>query len=293
MSDVHPKDDGLLGPDPVAWRVIGHPGALIGGLRSLILQSLHPLAMAGVDQHSDYVKRPLDRLHRTTFYVAATAYGDTETAAQAVEHVKLRHRKVRGTDPVTGKAYSAEDPETQLWVHCTEWHSFLAAYRVFAPDTLSPEEEDRYIAEGAIIGSLLGTPREMVPASAAEMDDFFERRQSELRMSEAARAAINFVVKPRPTRDILPYYAPLLVYGSAARALAPPEIQRLAEIERPPALDRAAIAAARPWLTAAQLPLVNRLARRVVGAKTIDLIDSRLRPSAPDPAVELGLRQAA
>jgi uncharacterized protein (DUF2236 family) len=292
MSDVQPKDDGLLGPDPVAWRVIGHPGALIGGLRSLILQSLHPLAMAGVDQHSDYVKRPLDRLHRTTYYVAATAYGDTETAERAVEHVRLRHRKVRGTDPVTGKPYSAEDPETQLWVHCTEWQSFLAAYRVFA-DRLTPEEEDRYIAEGAIIGSLLGTPREMVPASTAEMDAFFERVQPELRMSPAARAAIDFVVRPRPTRDILPYYVPLLVYGNAARALAPPAIQRLAGIERPPALDAAALAAARPWLTAAQLPLLHLLARRVVGRKTIDLIDSRLRPTTPDPAVELGLRQAA
>ena len=86
---------------------------------------------------------------------------------------------------------------------------------------------------------------------------------------------------------------PLLVYGSAARALVPRETQRLAGIERSPALDRAAIAAARPWLTAAQLPLVNRLARQVVGRKTIDLIDSRLRPTAPDPAIELGLRQAA
>jgi uncharacterized protein (DUF2236 family) len=292
MTDVKPKDDGLLGPDPVAWRVIGHPGALIGGLRSLILQSLHPLAMAGVDQHSDYVKRPLDRLHRTTYYVAATAYGDSETAARAVEHVRLRHRKVRGTDPVTGSSYSAEDPDTQLWVHCTEWHSFLVAYRVFAGG-LTAEEEDRYIAEGAIIGSLLGTPRELVPATTAEMDAFFERVTPELCMSDSARAAIDFVVRPRPTRDILPFYVPLVVYGSAARALVAPEVQRLAGIERAPALDRAAIAAARPWLTAAQLPLVNRLARQVVGRKTIDLIDSRLRPGPSDPAIELGLRQAA
>src|SRR4051812_8940819 len=127
---VQPKDDGLLGPDAVAWRVVGHPGALIGGLRSLILQALHPLAMAGVDQHSDYTQRPLGRLQRTTYYVAATAYGDKETAARAVEQVRKRHNKVKGVDPVTGKRYSADDPDTQLWVHSTEWHSFLAAYRV-------------------------------------------------------------------------------------------------------------------------------------------------------------------
>ena len=289
---VQPKDDGLLGPDPVAWRVIGHPGALIGGLRSLILQSLHPHAMAGVDQHSDYAHRPLDRLQRTTYYVAATAYGDRETAARAAEHVRLRHRKVKGVDPVTGQRYSAEDPETQLWVHGTEWHSFLAAYRVFGP-SLSPAEEDRYFAEGAIIGSLLGTPREMVPASAAEMRAFFDRVQPQLCVSEAARAAIDFVANPRPTRDILPYYLPLRVYGSAAVALVPGEIRQIAGLERSRSADAAAIAAARPFLTAAQLPLLNRLARAVVGRKTIDLIDSRLRPTPPDPAVEVGLRQAA
>jgi uncharacterized protein (DUF2236 family) len=289
---VQPKDDGLLGPDAVAWRVIGHPGALIGGLRSLILQSLHPLAMAGVDQHSDYTNRPLDRLQRTTFYVAATAYGDRETAAHAVEHVRLRHLKVRGVDPVTGRRYSADDPETQLWVHSTEWHSFLAAYDVFGPG-LSPEEEDRYFAEGAIIGSLLGTPREMVPSTSAEMRAYFERMGSELCLSEAARAAIDFVANPRPTREILPYYLPLRVYGSAAVALVPQEMRAVAGLERSRAVDAAAIAAARPFLVAAQLPLLNRVARDVVGRRTIELIDSRLRPAAPAAVTERELSQAA
>ena len=291
---VRPRDEGLIGPDAVAWRVIGHPGALIGGLRSLVLQSLHPHAMAGVDQHSDYSHRPLDRLRRTTFYVAATTYGDTETAATAVEHVQRRHSKVRGIDPVTGQAYSAADPETQLWVHCTEWHSFLAAYRVFGPG-LEAADEDRYFAEGSVIGSLLGTPREMVPASAAEMRAYFERMQSRLCLSEAARAAIDFVVNPRPTRELLPYYLPLRVYGSAAVSLVPREARRLAGIERPRAVDAAAIAAAMPLLSASQLPLVNRLARAVVGERTLELIDSRLRPAAATPgdAVEQALRQAA
>src|SRR5205807_966487 len=81
------------------------------------------------------------------------------TAMEAVRRVKRRHASVRGTDPVTGREYSADDPDTQVWVHITEWHSFLAAYRVFAGG-LSPDDEDRYIREGTIIGSLLGTPRE-------------------------------------------------------------------------------------------------------------------------------------
>lgn len=274
MLSLH--DDGLLGPDAVAWRVIGHPGALVGGLRSLVLQSLHPHAMAGVAQHSDYQRRPLDRLHRTTYYVAATAFGDTETANAAAARVRRRHAPVKGVDPVTGARYSADDPDTQLWVHTTEWHSFLAAYRVFAGG-LSAEEEDRYMAEGAIVGSLLGTPRERVPASVAEARAYFEQVLPTLCMSDLARTAIDFVAQPAPTRETLPYLLPLRVYGSAAVALVPRHLRRLAGIDRPRALDAAAIAAARPLVVAAGLPGVRSLNALVVGRETHALIDARLR----------------
>jgi uncharacterized protein (DUF2236 family) len=277
MGKIQPRDDGLIGPDAVAWRVIGHPGALIGGLRSLILQSLHPLAMAGVAQHSDYARRPLDRLHRTTYYVAATAYGDTETALAAAERVRRRHGKVRGVDPVTGREYSADDPETQIWVHATEWHSFLVGYRTFGPG-LSAEEEDQYFWEGSIIGSQLGCPASLIPSTAAEMSAYFRRVRPELRISDDAREAIQFVVNPRPTRETLPYFGALAVYGNAARALVPRDLRRLAEIDRSPALDLPAIAAARPLLLASRMPGLRELAARVVGHETIALIDSRLRP---------------
>ena len=106
-------------------------------------------------------------------------------------------------------------------MHSVEWHSFLAAHRVFAGE-LTAAEEDRYVAEGAIIGSLLGTPREQVPASVAEMRTYFERVRPQLCVSEAARTAINFVAATPPTRELLPYYVPLRVLGSAAVALVPP-----------------------------------------------------------------------
>jgi uncharacterized protein (DUF2236 family) len=153
-----PQHDGLLGPDSVAWRVIGHPAALVGGLRALIVQSLHPLAMAGVAEHSDFRARPLARLRGTAYYVGATCFGDRATAEAAAATVRRIHRHVRGIDPVTGQPYSADDPETALWVHTVEWHSFLAAYRAYG-GRLSAAEQDRYLAEGARIAALLGVPR--------------------------------------------------------------------------------------------------------------------------------------
>jgi uncharacterized protein (DUF2236 family) len=268
VSNGH--DGGILGPDAVAWPVTSHPGALIGGLRALILQSLHPLAMAGVAQHSDYATRGLDRLQRTAYYVAAGVFGDTETAHRAGRMVQNMHRKVRGTDPVTGRPYSADDPDTQLWVHCVEWHSFLAAYRAFGPP-LTDEEEDRYIAEGAPVAALVGAPEERVPKSVHEMREYFASVRPMLCVSSAAREAIDFVLGPPMTREYLAVQAPLRVYANAALALVPRDLRRLAGVDRTRAVDTAAIAAARPWLSAIRLPPVRQYASSVVGHKVRDL----------------------
>jgi uncharacterized protein (DUF2236 family) len=261
------EDLGLLGPDSVAWRVIGHPVALVGGLRSLIVQSLHPLAMAGVAEHSDYRHRPLDRLRRTAQYVAATTFGDTETAQAAAERVRRVHRKVRGTDPVTGLPYSADDPDTQVWVHAVEWHSFLAAYRTYAGG-LSDEDQDRYLSEGVRIAALLGTPAEMVPGSRAEYRDYFESVRPRLCISEAARDAINFVVRPPLTRDLLAFQVPLRITSAAALATVPRDLRAMAGIDRPSLIDGVTVAAVRPAAAVIALPVLRDAPALVLGRRT-------------------------
>jgi uncharacterized protein (DUF2236 family) len=273
---ITPNDDGLLGSDALARRVIAHPGSLVGGLRSLMIQALHPLAMAGVAQHSDFRRRPLDRLKRTTYYVAATAFGDTATAEQAAERVRRRHASVHGTDPVTGREYSAEDPDTQIWVHITEWHSFLAAYRVFGGG-LTPAEQDRYMSEGTIIGSLLGTPRERIPASVAEAREYFAEVRHELRASDWAHDAIHFVLEPPRTRELLPFQVPIRVMANAALAIMPRDLRQLAGIDRPRALDAAALAAVRPLLAIGSVPGARNLFGLATGRPTQELLWSRTR----------------
>jgi uncharacterized protein (DUF2236 family) len=259
------EHDGLLGPDSVAWRVLDHPAALIGGLRALIVQSLHPLAMAGVDQHSDYRRRPLERLRRTAYYVGATAMGDRATALAAAERVKKVHKRVRGVDPVTGRTYSADDPETQVWVHTVEWHSFLVAYHVFA-QRLTAAEQDQYMCEGVRIAALLDVPEAIVPSSVAATREYFERVRSTLCVSAPAREAIGFVVNPPVTRELLPYWAGLRVLGQAAVAIVPRELRRLAGIDRPRAVDVAAIAAVRPLMAASRVPPLRALYGRALGS---------------------------
>lgn len=261
-------DHGLLGPRSVSWRVLGHPMSLVGGMRALMIQALHPLAMAGVAQHSDYQRRGLERLRRTAYYVTATAFGDTATAHAAAQRVRRVHRRIRGIDPVTGKSYSAADPDIQIWVHCTEWHSLLSAYRMFADRTLTSAEVDQYLAEGAIIGSLLDTPREQIPASLAEYREYFARVRPQLCVSEHARRAIEFVLRPPVQRETLHLQAPMRMFAAAALALIPRHLRVMAGVDRQRWQDAVALAAVRPLGTALTLPGVRDLPRVIFGGDT-------------------------
>ncbi|MEM9714223.1 MAG: oxygenase MpaB family protein, partial [Actinomycetota bacterium] len=120
-------DDGWFGPGSATWHVHGDLSMLVGGVRALLLQTLHPGAMAGVADHSSYREDPLGRLHRTGAFVGATTFGSTAEAEQAVEVVRTVHRRVVGTTP-EGVPYSADDPHLLLWVHATEVDSFLRAH---------------------------------------------------------------------------------------------------------------------------------------------------------------------
>lgn len=230
------SDHGLFGPDSITWRVHGHPAMLIGGMRALIIQALNPLAMAGVFEHSDFREKPLHRLRRTAQYVATTTFGDTGTAREAGDKVRAIHRHIRGVDPVTGREYSAEDPETLLWVHCVEWHSFLAAYRAYG-GRVSDKDQDRYFAESARAAALLGVDEAEVPDSREAMAAYFDAMLPSLCVSVAAKQAIDFVVSPPITRELLPFAPALRVTSAAAVGLVPRQLRRLAGIERPRAID--------------------------------------------------------
>jgi len=183
-------DAGWFGPDSVAWRVHADLGTLVGGLRSLLYQTLHPLAMAGVAEHSDYRKDPWGRLHRTAEFVAATTYGTSAEAGAAVARVQRVHAHVRGTAP-DGRPYSADDPALLTWVHATEVDSFLAAYRRYGGG-LTDAEADRYVAEMAMVAIAFGA--DPVPTSVTELGAVLASYP--LHASRQARDATRFLLFP-------------------------------------------------------------------------------------------------
>ena len=178
-------------------RVIGDPAALVGGFSALFLQALHPRAMAGVVQHSNFPDDFWPRLQRTAGYVTTLAFADRATADRAVARVRGIHRRVHGIDSVTGLSYSADDPDLLRWVHVTEVSSFASAVRRLG--LIDDAEEDRFLAEQVRAGELLGATD--LPSSRAEVEEYFAGVRPELVMSPVARrAAMRLAVAPMPRR---------------------------------------------------------------------------------------------
>ncbi|TME72549.1 MAG: DUF2236 domain-containing protein [Chloroflexi bacterium] len=191
---AHPADDGLFGPRSIVWRVNRDRSFPLAGMRSLMVQALHPLAMAGVAQHSNWRLDPFGRLAATSSYLLTTTYGDTASALAAAAWVRKIHVHVRGTDPVTGLAYSAEDPALLLWVHAGMVDSVVTvAQRYGRP--LSSEDADRYVAEMVRFAEIVGVPRDDVPTTVQALRGYIESvglRQA----TPAARDAIQTVLDP-------------------------------------------------------------------------------------------------
>jgi uncharacterized protein (DUF2236 family) len=191
----HPADDGYFGPGSVTWRIGGDVAGPVGGLRALLLQALHPLAMAGVDQHSDWRRDPVGRLAATSAYLSVLTFGERAAAAQAAARVRRIHEHVRGTDPVTGMAYAASDPALLLWVHVALVESGITVRELFGTP-LSAADADRYVAEMAVAAELVGVPRAMVPATLDGLFRHIEELRPELRCTPAAAESMAYLLDP-------------------------------------------------------------------------------------------------
>ncbi len=191
----HPADDGFFGPGSVTWRLSSDLAGPIAGLRSLMMQALHPLAMAGVDQHSDWRSDPVGRLAATSAYVTTVSVGDRATAEQAAARVRRIHEHVRGIDGVTGQPYAAGDPALLLWVHAALVDSTAEAARLFGLP-LTDDETDAYIGEMVVAAELVGVPAAMVPATSAALARYISAVRPVLRCTPAARESMAYLLDP-------------------------------------------------------------------------------------------------
>jgi uncharacterized protein (DUF2236 family) len=185
-------------------RVHADASMFVGGLRALLLQSLHPLAMAGVAEHSDYRGDRWGRLQRTSTFLAVTTFGAADDAQRAVDKVRGIHRRVRGVAP-DGTPYAATDPHLLEWVHIAEVDSFLLSYQCYGAAPLDHEGRDGYVADTARVAEALGVPNP--PRSERQLRQRISAYRSELRSTAAAREAarVLLLTPPLPLVARAPY----------------------------------------------------------------------------------------
>ncbi len=201
---------GWFRPGDAIWTVHGSVATFLGGIRSLLLQSLHPLALAGVERHSRYREDPFGRLQRTGAFIAATTFGPVETAEQTTSAIRAMHATVRGT-ATDGRSYSAQDPRLLMWVHVTLVDSMLAAYDLYGRH--GAVDRDGYVADMALVGERMGVvnPPRDADALAEELESF----RPELQRSPASDDMVGFVRKAPLPRGLRLGYS-VLVRGAVA-----------------------------------------------------------------------------
>lgn len=242
-------DPGLFGPDAVCWKIhADFTSMMAGGISALLLQALHPLALAGVWDHSSFRTDILGRLRRTATFIAGTTYGNQSDALALIERVRRIHLGVTGTLP-DGREYRASDPALLTWVHVAEVSSFMAAHLHYVNEALPFAEQDQYFAETARIAEMLGAVD--VPRSCAEVDAYLLKMRPELENSSRTREVVGILMNARPPNrlmqpagtlmlnagvDLLPPWAQdmlgLGAFSGVRRALVKPGVKLIAPVIR-------------------------------------------------------------
>lgn len=209
-----PKGDpGLFGPQSISWQVHGDfPSMLVGGISALMLQLLHPLALAGVWDHSNFREDLLGRLRRTSQFISGTTFGSTRDAEWLIDKVRTIHLKVVGT-AAGGRPYAASDPNLLTWVHVAEVSSFLAAHLRYRNPDLPRADQDAYYNEIALIAERLGARD--VPRSCSQVEDYLQRMRPQLLCDARSLEVIDILFKaPAPSRMAEPVGKLMLKAGA-------------------------------------------------------------------------------
>lgn len=291
MAEADP-DPGLCGPGSASWAVIAEPAAIAGGVRALVLQTLHPLAMAGVAAHSRYRQDPLARLRDTSTWVTTATFGTTAQVLEAARAVRRAHRAVHGHAP-DGRPYRAWDPPLLAWVSMALTSSFLAADRLWTPQPVSGARADRFVEEQSRLAALLDERVDLaalrrapdagralrggeidlplmrdLPRTVDELVTALEHVAPDLTAGGQARAAVRFLRWPPVPAAVRAGYLPL--FGGAVASL--PSWQRrmlgvrAGTLARAAALTNAATALAALRSAAGRSPAYQAATRRTLAA---------------------------
>jgi uncharacterized protein (DUF2236 family) len=194
-ASTQPEDYGFFGPDSITWRVWSYPTSLtIGFQRAVVVEELDPFLVASVHATRKILTRARTRYDNTLRYFAIIAFGDSRSAVKAADTLVRIHARVVGVEPVSGLHYDANNPDSQLWIHLTAWHSILYAYEVYGPGKLSADDEARYWEECAIGAELQTCHPDTVPRTREGIRQYFEQMRPRLAASEATQEVMDHLL---------------------------------------------------------------------------------------------------
>ena len=282
IESIRRDDYGFFGPDSPSWKVWASPTALIGFQRAVVLEHFDPFLAAAVADSAGIYTNPSGRLDRTLAYFLTVAVADGRTAIEVSDALMRIHARAKGIEPITGSRYSANNPDAQLWIHITGWHSVLKCYEQYGPGPPSPAEESRFWVESRIAAELQTCKPSDVPTSRDEVRQYFADVRSRLCTSEHADRAMHYLLHTPRDRGVR-LWAGSRVLAPAAIATLPKWMRRMGNFDQPVAVDTAVAPIARAWVRALSInnfrPMLA-VARRIA-PETADVLTLHLTAAAP------------
>jgi uncharacterized protein (DUF2236 family) len=202
VQSLTPEDPGHFGPGSVSWRIFSHASYGISGVAAVLMQALHPIAMAAVDRHSAFRSDAWRRAHLTADYVFAITFSGCAVADEAAERVRRIHRGI-----------GVDDPALLLWVHAVHTDCAMRGYEAFVR-RLGEADADRFVAEQVVAAELVGLGRDIVPGTRAELEAYLDTVPG-LGVTEPARHFARLLLNARMPPAMRPFWA-LHIVGAAA-----------------------------------------------------------------------------
>lgn len=288
-AEIKPHEDyGFFAPDSITRRVWGYPTTPLQGIvRAVTIEELDPNLIAAVDATQANYDRLPTRYARTVQYFAAVAFADTRTVMKMADVLVKVHSKAIGIEPVGGGRYDANDPDSQLWILITGWHSVLMAYETFGPGRLTDDEVRQYWAECAIAAEMQTCNPADVPRSREEVAAYFESWRPRLAASEAAQKmmvhllnGVNAVVTGGPLRIVRRPSNWLIRTGTIA--LMPRYMRSLAGLKQSRATDAFVTLLLRAFFAIfGRFKAPQRVILRALAPQTVPIIEPHWRGIPP------------
>lgn len=284
-NDVTPLADyGFFGPDSMTWKVQSYPTAFtVGFQRTVVTEMFEPFLLASVNDTQAVMTRPDSRYDRTLQYMATIAFGDSQSALKASDILVKIHSKVVGTEPISGLPYDANDPQAQLWIHLTAWHSLLYTYEKFGPGKLTDQEDAQYWAECAVAAQFQTIDINDVPRSRDEMRAYYARMRPILAATEATQQHVDFLLNATPYGVPKPIAKTIgLLFRKVTIASLPRWMRKMGGIKQSPMTDAVATVIVRALMrTAARSIDLQRFILRRASPGSIPIADPKLCRVSP------------